>query len=201
MRILAFIEYAAIAIGILAMIAGRFFDLHKGFELGIFLVGAGIALGGLEGIVTQRMGLRAAEDAHEVYAGTPAVVVGILLLLAGAATIGAAYLIADGLWGATLAYLKSRPAALLAAAAVLLIGIGVLLILNPRGSGGTLWTLFVYLPRALLGVLLVLAGVVAAGLGAWEFLDPRAFEDFVVKLPRPGDVVRKARELYRSLLP
>lgn len=199
MRILAFIEYAAIAIGILAMIAGRFFDLHKGFELGVFLVGAGIALGGLEGVLTRRMGLRSAEDSYEVYAGTPAVVVGILLLLAGAAIVGAAYLLAEGQWSATLAYLRNRPAALLLAAAVVLVGFGVLLILNPRGSGGTLWTLFVYVPRALLGVLLVLAGVVAAVLGAWEFLDPRAFEDFVAKLPRPGDVVRKARELYRSL--
>jgi hypothetical protein len=199
MRILAFIEYAAIATGIMAMAAGKFFDLHKGFELGLFLLGAGIALGGIEGIVTQRMGLRSSEEVHEVYAGPPALIVGILLLLAGAATIGAAYLIADGLWSATLAYLKNRPAALLAASGVVFVGFGVLLILNPRGAGGTLWTLFVYVPRALLGVLLVLAGIAAAGLGAWEFLDPRAFDDFVAKLPSLRDVMQKARDLYRSL--
>ena len=199
MRILALIEYAAIVIGIVGMIAGKFFDLHKGFELGLFLVGAGIALGGIEGIVTQRMGLRSSEEAHEVYAGPPALIVGILLLLAGAATVGAAYLLAEGQWSATLAHLRNRPAAPLLAAAVVLVGVGVLLILNPRGSGGTLWTLFVYVPRALLGVLLVLAGVAAAGLGAWEFLDPRAFDDFVAKLPRPGDAMGKARELFRSL--
>jgi hypothetical protein len=199
MRILALIEYAAIVIGIIAMIAGKFFDLHKGFELGVFLVGAGIGLGGIEGIATQRMGLRSSEEAQEVYAGPPAVIVGILLLLAGAATIGAAYLLADGLWSATIAYLKNRPAALLAASAVLLVGIGVLMILNPRGSSGTLWTLFVYVPRALLGLLLVLAGIAAIGLAAWEFLDPRAFDDFVAKLPSPREVLQKAREIYRSL--
>jgi hypothetical protein len=197
-RILAFLEYAAIVIGIIAMVAGKFFGLDKGFELGIFLVGAGVALGGLEGVVTRRMGLRAAEDSYEVYAGPPALVVGILLLLAGAATMGAAYLLADGLWDSTLAYLKNRPAALLAAAAVFLAGIGVLLILNPRGSGGVLWTALVYVPRALAGVILVLAGIAALALGAWEFLDPRAFEDFAAKLPSPRDLARQAREIYRS---
>ena len=198
MRILALLEYAAIVVGIVAMLAGKFFDLDKGFELGIFLVGAGIALGGLEGVVTRRMGLRSSEDAYEIYAGAPALIVGILLLLIGAATIGAAYLIADGHWSSTLAYLKNRPAALLVASAVLLVGIGVLLILNPRGSGGVVWMLLVYVPRALAGVLLVLAGIVALVLGAWEFLDPRAFEDFVAKLPSPRDVARKARDFYRS---
>jgi len=190
-RILALIEYAAIAIGIVAMIAGRFFDLHKGFELGIFLIGAATALGGIEGIVTRRMGLRSSEESYEVYAGTPALIVGILLLLAGAATVGAAYLIADGLWHSTILHLKMRPGALLAASAVLLIGIGVLLMLNPRGSGGALWTLLVYVPRAFAGSILILAGIVATGLGAWEFLDPRAFDDFVAKLPGWRDVMRK----------
>ena len=191
MRILALIEYAAIAIGIVAMVAGRFFDLHKGFELGIFLVGAGIALGGIEGVATRRMGLRSAEEAYEAYAGTPALIVGVLLLLAGAAAMGAAYLIADGLWSSTIAYLKNRPAALLAASAVPLIGIGVLLMLNPKGSGGALWMLLVYVPRAFAGLILVLAGIVALAMGAWEFLDPRAFDAFVAKLPGWRDVMRK----------
>jgi hypothetical protein len=190
-RILALIEYAAIAIGIVAMVAGRFFDLHKGFELGIFLVGAGLALGGIEGVATRRMGLRAAEEAYEAYAGTPALIVGILLLLAGAATMGAAYLVADGLWSSTIAHLKNRPAALLAASAAPLIGIGVLLMLNPKGSGGALWTILVYVPRALAGLVLVLAGIVALALAAWEFLEPRAFDDFVARLPGWREVLRK----------
>jgi hypothetical protein len=197
-RILALLEYAAIAIGIVAMVAGKFFGVQKGFELGLFLVGAGIALGGIEGVVTRRMALRSAEEAYEVYAGTPALVVGVMLLVAGAATIGAAYVLAEGHWASTVSYLRNRPAALLIAAAVPLIGIGVLLILNPRGSGGTLWTLFVYVPRALLGLVLVVAGLGAVALGAWEFLDPRAFDDFVAKLPTMGEVMRKARDLYDS---
>jgi hypothetical protein len=192
-RIIALIEYAAILVGIIAMIAGRFFALHKGFELGLGMVGAGVALGGLEGVVTQRMGLRSSEDAYEAYGGTPALIFGLLLLLGGAATIAAAYLLADGLWSSTVAYLTRRPAGLLAAAALLLVGIGVLMMLNPKGPGSFLWTLLVYLPRALIGLIVVLAGIAAIALAAWEFLDPRAFDDFVGKLP-------SARELMRGLL-
>ena len=55
MRLIAFVEYAAVVVGIIGMIAGRFFALPKGFDLGVFLIGAGIALGGIEALLTQRM--------------------------------------------------------------------------------------------------------------------------------------------------
>ena len=46
MRLIAFIEYAAVMIGVIAMISGQLFALPKGFHLGVFMTGAGIALGG-----------------------------------------------------------------------------------------------------------------------------------------------------------
>jgi hypothetical protein len=58
MRMLAFIEFTAILIGIVGMIAGHFLVIPKGFNLGVFLVGAGIALGGLESVATRHMGFR-----------------------------------------------------------------------------------------------------------------------------------------------
>jgi hypothetical protein len=64
-RLITFIEYAAVVIGVIGMIAGQFFALPKGFHLGVFMTGAGIALGGLEGIVTRRMCFRPSEDAYE----------------------------------------------------------------------------------------------------------------------------------------
>ncbi len=78
MRLLALIEYAAVVIGIIGMIAGRFFALHKGFEFGVFMAGAGIALGGIEALATRRMCFRPSEDAYEAYAGAPAVIVGLM---------------------------------------------------------------------------------------------------------------------------
>jgi uncharacterized membrane protein YidH (DUF202 family) len=166
------------------MIAGKFFALPKGFELGVFLVGAGIALGGLEAVVTQRMGFRSSDDAYEAYAGVPALIVGFMALLIGAAVMASAYLLAEGFWPRIASYLARRPAPLLAGAGALVIGVGVLMLLNPRGRSGWTWRLLVYLPRSLLGIVLLVAGIAAIFAGAWEWLDPQAFADFVRKLPR-----------------
>jgi hypothetical protein len=183
-RIIAFLEYAAVLIGVIAVIAGQFFALPKGVHLGIFLVGAGIALGGIEAIFTRRMCFRSSEDAYEAYAGTPALIVGLMALLVGAAVIGAAYLLAEGQWHSTVNYLTRRPAPVLVGAALLLIGIGALMMLNPQGRRGLAWMLLVYVPRSVMGLVLVVAGLAGIGLGVWEWLEPQAFDRFVGTLPR-----------------
>lgn len=179
MRLIAFVEYAAVVVGIIGIIAGRFFELPKGFELGVFLIGAGIGLGGIEALLTRRMPFRPSQDAYEDYAGAPAVIVGLMVLLIGAGIVGAAYLLADGLWASTVSHLTRRPAPLLAAAGLLLAGIGLLMMLNPRGRVGLAWTLLVRLPRTTLGAVLVVAGIAVIGLGVWEWLEPLAYERFI----------------------
>ena len=187
MRLVAFIEYAALIVGIIAVLAGQFFALAKGFYLGVFLIGAGIALGGLESVLTRRMCFRPSEDAYEVYAGAPAMIVGLMALLVGVTVIAAAYALADGLWHASLNYLTRRPAPVLAAAGLLLVGCGVLMMLNPHGRRGLAWTLLVRAPRSLLGFILVVGGLACIGLGAWEALEPLAYDRFVANLPHPLD--------------
>ena len=187
MRLIAFIEYAALVIGVIAMIAGPFFALPRGFHLGVFLVGAGIALGGIEALATRRMCFRAAEDAYEAYAGAPAMIVGMMALIVGTGVIAAAYLLADGQWHATMAYLARRPAPVLVAAGLLLAGAGALMMLNPQGRRGLAWTLLVHLPMSLGGLILVAGGLAGIGLGVWEWLEPLAFDRFVGKLPRRLD--------------
>jgi hypothetical protein len=183
-RLIAFIEYAAVLAGIAAMIAGHFFGLAKGFQFGVFLVGAGIALAGFEAVATQRMGFRTSDDAYQHYAGAPALIIGLMCLLIGSAILGSAYLLAEGLWPRTEAYLARRPAPLLGAAGILIMGMGVLMTLNPRGLSGWAWRLFVYVPRFLLGVVLIVAGLAAMAGGVWEWLEPQAFQEFVQQLPR-----------------
>jgi hypothetical protein len=197
-RLIAFIEYAAVIIGLIAMIAGKFFALPDGFNFGVFMTGAGIALGGIEAVLTRRMGFRPSDDAYEAYAGAPAVIVGIMALLVGAAIIASAYLLADGTWHSTVNYLARRPAPLLAAAGLLLTGTGVLMMLNPQGRRGLAWRLLVYVPRSLFGLILVAAGAAAIALGAWEWLDPRAYDGFVRKLPSGTEVMRAVRKLFRT---
>ena len=188
MRLLAFLEWAALVIGILAILAGRFFDLPKGVTVGVFTLGAGFALAGFESLVTQRMCFRASDDAYETYAGTPALIVGLMALAAGAAILWAGYLLSEGQWHATLNYLARRPAPVLAAAGLFLIAIGVLMMLNPRGRTGWAWRLFIYVPRSLLGLVLVAAGLAGIGLGVWEWLQPQAFDRFMAQLPIPYPV-------------
>ncbi len=195
MRLLALIEYAAVVIGVIGIVAGKFFAINKGFEFGIFMVGLGIAIGGIEGVTTRRMPFRSADDRNEPYAGAPALIVGVMALLIGAATIAAAYLLADGHWNSTVAYLTRRPAPVLAAAGLILACIGVLMMMNPTGRRGFLWTLFIYIPRAIVGLLILAAGLGAIGLGVWEFLDPRAFQKFVGVLPSPSELMRAVRRM------
>jgi hypothetical protein len=186
-RFLALIEFTAVIIGIIAVIAGHFFALAKGVYLGVFLIGAGIALGGLESVWTRRMCFRTSEEQYETYAGTPATIVGLMALLIGLAIIGSAYLLKDGLWYSTVHYLTRRPAPVLVVAGLLLIGVGVLMMLNPRGRVGLSWTLLVRVPRSFLGFVLALAGLASIALGVWEWLDPPAFDRFTRSLPRGLD--------------
>lgn len=191
MRLLAFIEYAAVLAGIVGIIAGQFFALPKGVHLGVFLIGAGVALGGLESVFTRRMGFRVAEHSGEACAGAPAVIAGLMALLVGAMIIAAAYALAEGHWHSTVQYLMRRPAPLLAAGGLLAIGIGALMMLNPRARTGLAWTLLVRLPRALLGLILVAGGLAGIGLGAWEWREPAAFDRFARELPRKLDQLRR----------
>ena len=186
-RIPTFIAMAAILAGIVGIIAGRFFGVPKGFDLGVFLIGAGLALGGLEALFTRRMAFRTYADQYEAYGGTPAVIVGLMALLVGAALIGCAYLLAEGVWHSTLGHLRQRPGPALIGAGVLAAGAGVLMMLNPRGRRGTWWTLLVRVPRWILGLVIVLAALAAIGLGIWECLEPQAYDRFVAKLPRQLD--------------
>jgi hypothetical protein len=183
-RIVAFIEFTAVIIGIIAVIAGQHFALPKGSHLGVFLIGAGIALGGLESVITRRMCFRASEDAYQDYAGAPAMIVGLMALLIGTGVITTAYLLSDGQWASTVHYLTRRPAPVLIAAGLLLFGIGALMVLNPRGRRGLAWTLLVRVPRSLLGFVLVAGGLTGIGLGAWEWLEPAKFDRFVKVLPQ-----------------
>jgi len=156
MRFFAFLEYTAVIVGVIGMIASKFFYLPKGFDLGLFLVGAGFALAGLESLFTQRMSFRFASHAGEGYAGAPALIWAGMALLIGAAFIASAYLMEEGLWRTTVNGLMRRPAPLLAAGGLIAAGAGALLMVNPR-QHGIWWTLFVRVPKTLLGLLLIAA--------------------------------------------
>lgn len=190
MRLFAFLQYAAIVIGSVGMLAGQFFGIAKGFNLGVFVAGLGFALAGIDALVTRRMCFRPSDDVYESYAGIPAVIVGLMVLVVGAAMIGAAYLLDNEQWQSTLNYLMRRPAPLLAVGGLFLVGFGILMMLNPQGRSSWVWRILVYFPRALAGLVVVAAGIAVIGLGAWEWLEPQGYSAFVKTLPQRLDQLR-----------
>lgn len=196
MRLLAFLQYTAIVIGSIGMIAGQYFGIAKAFNLGVLVAGVGFALAGIDALATRRMVFRPSDDVYENYAGPPAVIVGLMVLIVGAGMIGAAYLLDNEQWHSTLNYLTRRPAPLLGVGGLYVAGVGVLLMLNPLGRASWVWRILVYAPRWLFGVVLVAAGVALVGLGAWEWLQPPQAHAFIKTLPQKLDeLLRAARQL------
>lgn len=183
MRLLAFIQYAAVVIGIIAVAAGHFFGLPKGVYLGLATAGAGFALAGIDALISQRMAFRPADEPYEDYAGPPALILGAMALAVGAAAIASGYLLDQDRWHAIYSALMRRPAPLFAAGGLFLVGFGVLAMLNPQGRTSWLWRLLVYLPRSLAGVVLIAAGIAAIGLGGWEWVDTQGAHAFMKTLP------------------
>jgi hypothetical protein len=175
-RILGFIEFGAIILGIVGLVAGQLYGSAKGFNLGIFLVGFGIALGGLESVVTRQMGFRLTGDGGDAYAGAPALIWGLMVLLVGAAIMGLAYVRAENLLRPTMDFLVRNPVVLASAAGFLLAGTGLLVVLSPRRRSHWAWYLFVRAPQLLAGVALILAGLAVMGGGVWQRYDAPGFE-------------------------
>ena len=174
MRLLGFLEFVMICIGVAGMAAAHVYYLPKGVHLGLFLVGAGIALGGLESIFTRRMSFSFTSLGSDRYAGTPALIWGWTILLVGATLIACAYLKEEGLWRATVSYVMRRPGGLLSLMGLVVAGAGALVVFTPR-SHGIVWTLLVRVPKTLAGLAIVLAGLAAVCLGIWETIDPLSF--------------------------
>ena len=174
MRLLGFLEFVMVCIGVAGMAAAHVYYLPKGVHLGLFLVGAGIALGGLESIFTRRMRFSFPSLGTDHFAGTPALIWGWMILLAGATLIACAYLMEQGLWRATVSYLLRRPGGLLSLMGLVVAGAGALVVFTPR-SHGVVWTLLVRVPKTLAGLAIVIAGLAAVCLGIWETIDPLSF--------------------------
>ena len=190
MRLISFVQYVALVIGSIGMIAGQFFGLAKALHLGVFVAGAGFAIAGIDALVTRRMCFRPSDDVYENYAGAPAVIVGLMVLAVGAGMIGAAYLLDNDQWHSTVNYLMRRPAPLLATGGLFLVGFGVLMMLNPQGRSGWVWRILVYFPRSLVGLVVIAAGLSVIGLGAWEWLEPQGYRAFIKTLPQRLEQLR-----------
>ena len=175
MRLLTFLEYAAIMVGAIAIYAGQHYVLVKGVHLGILLIGAGLAVGGIESLYSRRMSLRFSEDAAEGYSGFPALVWGTMLLLVGAALIGWAYLLDIGLWPRAERLVKQNPAIVYIVAGLFLAGFSVLLFTDTNANRKLWQTLLMRVPRVIVAILVLVLGIAAIAAGAWQIVDPKGY--------------------------
>src|SRR3954468_19036717 len=175
MRLLTFLEYGAILIGAIAIYAGQHYGLANGAHLGIFLIGAGLAVGGIESLYSRRMSMRFSEDAAEGYSGFPAIVWGTMLLFAGAAIIVYAYLVDAGLWPRAQHLLKQNPAVVQIVAGLLLAGFSVLLFTDTNANRKLWQTLLLRVPRVIVALIVLTCGISVIGAGAWQIVDPPGY--------------------------
>ena len=190
MRLLTFLEYAAILVGAIAIFAGDHYALAKGVHLGILLIGVGLAVGGIESLYLRRMSLRFSEDAAEGYSGFPALVWGTMLLLAGAALIGYEYLVDDGLWPRVEQFLKQYPGIMYVVAGLFLAGFSVLLFTDTNANRKLWQTLVLRVPRVIFAVLVLTLGIAAMASGAWQIIDPQGFARVEREIRRLDGVLR-----------
>ena len=175
MRLFTFLEYAAIVVGAIAIYAGQHYVLVKGVHLGILLIGAGLAVGGIESLYSRRMSLRFSEDAAEGYSGFPALVWGTMLLLVGAALIGWAYLLDIGLWPRAERLVKQNPAIVYIVAGLFLAGFSVLLFTDTNANRKLWQTLLLRVPRVIVAAIVLVCGIAVIGAGAWQIVDPPGY--------------------------
>ena len=175
MRLLTFLEYGAILIGAIAIYAGQHYALANGTHLGIFLIGAGLAAGGIESLYSRRMSMRFSEDAAEGYSGFPALVWGTMLLFAGAALIVCAYLLDAGLWPRAARLLKQNPAVVQIVAGVFLAAFSVLLFTDTNANRKLWQTLLLRVPRVIVALIVLTCGISVIGAGAWQIADPPGY--------------------------
>lgn len=192
MRLLTFLEYAAIVLGAIGILAGQHFALAKGVHLGILLIGVGLAVGGIESLYSRRMSLRFSEDAAEGYSGFPALVWGTMLLLAGAALIGYAYLLDVGLWPRAERLLKQNPAIVYIVAGLFLAGFSVLLFTDTNANRKLWQTLLLRVPRVIVALVALTFGIAAMASGAWQIADPPGYAQVERQVRARVDAVFRA---------
>jgi hypothetical protein len=183
LNLLPFIEYCALAAGIYFVWTGRQSAAERDVALGVGLVGGAFLVGGLASIVTRRMSFRFFVDPRTGHAGAWAIIAGLMQLIAGGLAAAAAHALATQTWQARLDALHANPWPLLLPVSLLLICAGLLMMRRSSDRVGPLGTVFFVVPKALIAVAALGAGVAILGGFGWKIYDPQAFQSFLGFLP------------------
>jgi hypothetical protein len=203
MRLIAFIEYCVIVAGAVAIVAGKYFSLHKGVELGYFLIGAAFVIAGLTSAYARQTSSPFSNSGVNHWYGARAVILGLMQFIAGAALIGFAYVQSGDRWPIVVNFISAHPGPVLATFGLLLTGAGLLLLIG-AGKGSSVLRFFLTgIPRMFVGGILLTIGIASTGAGAWDWFDHHGFERFAngvatkLNLPEPMPLWRKAVSALR----
>jgi len=172
-------EYAALGAGIFFAASSRQSGSGQDLVLGISFIGAALLFAGVASIVTRRMSFRFFRRAHSGYAGAPALITGMMQVVAGGLALAAALAHANQTWDANLQALVTNPWPLLTPLGLLLIGAGLLLMYRPHRRIGPVGILLYVVPKALAGAVVFGTGIAILAGWAWKIYDPNAFLGFV----------------------
>ncbi len=175
MRILTFLEYAAILAGAIGLLASTHLDVMRDSFLGIYLIGAGLALAGAEALYSREMSLLYTGDTAPSHSGVPAIVWGLMLLGVGGALIGYAVLTEAHMWPRVAMTLQQYPGSSYVAAGLLMVGFSILLYVDSGDSRGWLRTLLLRVPRVVFAAAILLGGIALTAGGAWQMFDAQSF--------------------------
>jgi hypothetical protein len=183
LNLLPVVEYCALISGLFVAWTGWQSAAERDIALGAGLIGGALLVGGLASIVTRRMSFRFFADPRAGHAGAWAIVAGLMQLIAGGLAAAAAYALATHTWQARLDALHANPWPLLIPLAFLLIFAGLLMMRRSSDRVGPLGTALFVVPKTLIAVAALVAGVAILGGWGWKIYDPQAFQSFVGQVP------------------
>jgi hypothetical protein len=183
LNLLPFVEYCALVSGILVVWMGWQAAAERDMALGVGLVSGALVVGGLASIVTRRMSFRFFLDPRVGHAGVAAIIAGVMQLIAGGLAAAAAHALAMQTWQARLDALAVNPWPLLIPVALLLICAGLLMLRPSSDRIGPLGTMLYVVPKTLVAIAALVAGIAILGGGGWRIYDPAAFQNFLSSVP------------------
>jgi hypothetical protein len=166
--------------------AGWRFDQPIWIGIGVAIAGLGIAIGGVQDMITRYVSLSYHEEGSRVqtYSGLSAVLFGVMWILVGVALFvgGLTYTIglSELVWG----YVQARPGPILILVGLAMIAYGGVETLGAREDrlSASFWNFLGSVPARIFGLILIFAGLVALTAGALELVAPDNFDVMVVRL-------------------
>ncbi len=177
------VEYCALIFGVFVVWTAWQSAAERDLALGVGLVAGALLVGGLASIVTRRMSFRFFLDPRAGHAGAAAIIAGLMQLIAGGLAAAAAHALWTHTWQARLDSLHANPWPLLLPVALMLICAGLLMIRRSSDRVGPLGTVLFVVPKTLIAVSALVAGVAILGGFGWKIYDPQAFQSFLSFVP------------------